>query len=79
MSPFDVFDGGEVHTNTSPRHSPALAPRLRYRLLPEARMTYHMALYLHALLNVPQYEKHTILKGRSGIDAHFTLHVLLVA
>jgi len=51
MSPFDVFDGGEVHTNTSPRHSPALAPRLRYRWLPEA---HKVSRYL-AVLNVSQY------------------------
>ena len=36
MLPFDVFRLVVRCTTTSPRHSPALAPRLRYRLLPEA-------------------------------------------
>ena len=52
MSPFDVFDGGEVHTNTSPRHSPALAPRLRDRLLPEAiEVSSHLAVLLNVFLS----------------------------
>lgn len=80
MSPFDVFDRGEVHTNTSPRHSPALAPRLRYRLLPEARIALlphvsNVSLSTNGIqLNLKVGVKHHF----SFLISHFSLHAPLV-
>ena len=72
MLPFDVFGlVVKCTTTTSPRHSPALAPR---RLMPEARQARHTRIYLFLNTDSIQHE------SESQVSIfRLTLHILLTA